>query len=199
MQSAGALTQASCGQRVARHHTFMMSGERTAHHCASQCASSWSHTSKQVANHCIGRTAQARKESLVHNVEEEGPVVTCAEDVQQLMNHVGVQFLACRSSAPKAPATRPRLHASGKRRAHTALLVGTCVEGMLKDQPGQATQAYTDTGRLTVTRAEAELPHKEAAMPPLAQAPAAQATSRCQHVHLTIPATTCFQVHRAAQ
>ena len=109
--------------------------------------------------------------------KEEGPAVTCAEDFDQLIKHAGVQFLACRSSAPKAPANRPGPHASGKRRAPTTLLVG---KNLLKDQLGKAIQAYTNTGRLNVTRAEAELPHKEAALPPLAQAPAAQATSKCQ-------------------
>ena len=105
-------------------------------------ASSCSHTSVQVANHCISRTAQAAKESLGHNVEE---AVTCAEDFDQLIKHDVVQFLACPSSAPKAPETRPKLHASGKRRPHTTVLVGI---NLLKDQHGQALQAYAGTSSI---------------------------------------------------
>ena len=125
-------------------------------------------------------------------MEEEGPAVTCAEDLQQPIKHVTVQLLACRSSAPEAPAARPRLHASEKRRAHTTLLVGKQVDGSRNNQHHRWA-FQTEIGRLTVTRAEAGLPHKDAAKPPLAQAPAAQATSRCQHVHLTVPATSATQ------
>ena len=33
--------------------------------------------------------------------------VTCAQDLQQLVNHVSIQLMTCNSCAPEAPATAP--------------------------------------------------------------------------------------------